>query len=105
MTIQLHSPSPSLVPCGYITEGYIDLLVLGQLRPVSAEVPQSVAKVRVKTMVFALYSVGETRAVLLHVREVNRQRVPLGTQELLGIPEVERFGVLGCAISGRGEGA
>lgn len=90
------------MPCGYITEGYVDLFVLGQLRSVSPKVPQCVAKVRIQAVVFALYSVGETRAVLLHVGEVDRQRVPLWTQELLRILEVKRLGVLSCTISGEG---
>lgn len=53
-------------------------------------------------MVFALYSVGETRAVLLHVGKVDRQRVPLWTQKLLRILEVKWFSVLSCTISGEG---
>lgn len=76
------------MPCGYITEGYVDLLVLGQLCPVSTKVPQRIAEIRVQTMVLALNSVGETRAVLLHVGEVDGQRVPLGTQQLLRVLQV-----------------
>lgn len=76
------------MPCGYITEGYVDLLVLGQIRPVSTKVPQRIAEIRVQTMVLALNSVGETRAVLLHVGEVDSQRVPLGTQQLLRVLQV-----------------
>lgn len=91
------------MPCGNVTEGHIDLLVLRQLRSVPSEVPQCVAKVGIETVVFALYCVGQACAVLLHMGEVDRERVPLWTLELLGILEVAWLGVFGCAISGTRE--
>ena len=99
-SVKLACTLPSLVPRGNFTEGHVDLLVFGQLRSVPSEVPQRVAKIGIQTMVFALYRVGQASAVLLHMGEIDRERVPLGTQELFGILEVKWLGVFGCAISG-----
>lgn len=100
--MELACPLPSLVPCGNVTEGHIDLLVLRQVRSVPSEVPQRVAKIGIETVVFALYRVGQACAVLLHMGEVDRERVPFGTLELLGILEVAWLSIFSCAISGEG---